>query len=68
MQQDRFEEAAPLLERALTIAEAALGSDHPDVALILHTQASLFSFKVEHVYQKVLLFYEGVHCTIRLQL
>lgn len=35
MQQDMFEEAAPLLERALTIGTAVFGSDRPDVARIL---------------------------------
>lgn len=61
MQQDRYEEAASLLDRALTIGEAVLESDHPDIALILHTQACLFSFKVEYVCQEIFLFSESVH-------
>ena len=39
--QGRFDEAAPLYERALAVAEAALGPDHPDVALTLNGLAEL---------------------------
>ncbi len=31
-QRGRYEEAAPLLERALEIREQVLGAEHPDVA------------------------------------
>lgn len=44
--QDREDEAGPLLERALAIGKAAFGPEHPDVALILNTQANLFYFRV----------------------
>lgn len=44
--QDREDEAGPLLERALAIGEAALGPEHPYVALILNAQANLFYLRV----------------------
>lgn len=44
--QGRYDEASPLLARALVIREEALGPDHPDVAHILNTQAALFFVKV----------------------
>src|SRR5437588_3561221 len=37
--QARFDEAIPLLERALEIDEKVLGPDHPDLALVLELYA-----------------------------
>lgn len=44
--QERYDEAGPLLKRALAIGEATLGPDHPEVADILNTRAALFYVQV----------------------
>ena len=40
--QGKYEQAEPLLPRALTISEKALGPEHPDVAKSLNNLASLY--------------------------
>ncbi len=41
LRQGRYEEAGPLLQRALTIRECALGHKHPDVAPVLRNYSDL---------------------------
>ena len=43
--QGRYAEAEPLYRRSLKIAEAALGPDHPDVALSLNNLAGLYELQ-----------------------
>jgi len=40
--QEKYEEALPLFQRALTILEKAYGSNHRDVATVLSHMANLF--------------------------
>jgi tetratricopeptide (TPR) repeat protein len=40
--QGRYSDAEKLCERALAIAEKSLGTDHPDVALILADLATIY--------------------------
>jgi hypothetical protein len=41
-QAGKFSEAAPLAQRALAIAEKALGPDHPDIAISLNNLTELY--------------------------
>jgi tetratricopeptide (TPR) repeat protein len=55
----RYKEAEPVLQRALTIAERELGSEHLDTATSLHNLASLFErqgkyAEAERLYQRAL--------------
>ena len=55
----RYEEAEPLLQRALGISEKALGPDHPDVGTTLHNLAGLYQDQgryeeAEPLYQRAL--------------
>lgn len=44
--QGKYEEAKPLLHRAMAITEAALGEDHPDFSIRLNNLASLLEYQV----------------------
>lgn len=44
--QGKYDEAEPLLRRALEISESALRQDHPNVAQSLNSLAELLRFQV----------------------
>lgn len=46
--QGNYNELGPLYERAIAILEAALGSDHPHVAVGLNNLAGLLCKQVSH--------------------
>jgi tetratricopeptide (TPR) repeat protein len=58
-----YEKAEPLYQRALSINEQALGSEHPETALSLYTLANLYRNqgkyeRADFLYQRALVIFE----------
>jgi tetratricopeptide (TPR) repeat protein len=61
--QGKYEQAEPLIKRALAIRERVLGPDHPDTAISLHWLAYIYSNQGKYeqselLYQRTLKIFE----------